>query len=226
MKTNTKIMIPGASKLIVAAFLSAAWVRPAAPSTGHPPATDGEKLDYMIIQVNDQPRLVRDGAELAVVRGDRLFIKEAQLNDKTAAIREVNVVGYKSPSPKGEDRGYAFTTKDIKTKYSEDQKGTVFAILASGKTVLHGTVYLRIVEPVLRYAELSINGARRVLRDGEALDVKAADMVKVEQVVTNLDQNDGVKFQITAVDLKTKSYEIRFQRGGEAFARIPLRIEP
>lgn len=211
--------------LLISAALSLAWVRPALPPGSAKPATDsGLTLDYLIVEVNGEARMVKEGSELLILRGDRLLIKEASLVDRALEAKEVNVVGYQGP--KSDDRGRVFTTRDLKPKHSEDQKGDVFAVLVSSKKVLHGSVFFRLMDPVLRYAELSINGAKRVMRDGERLTVKAADLVKVERVVTNLEKNDGVLFQIMPVDEKAKDYEIRFQRGGAAFARIPLKIEP
>lgn len=221
--------------LLISVALSLAWVRPAAPANSPKPTSEaGRQLDYVIVEVNGQPRLVKSGAELPVLRGDHLKIKEATLNDRSTQPKDVNLVGYQSPSPKGEDRGYEFTTTDLKTRHSEDQKGEVYALQVATKNVLHGTVYLKLMNPVLRYAEVSINGANKVLRDGESLSVKATDLVKVERVVTNLEKNDDVLFQIAPAFSKPSAgkpgvsgaYEILFQRGGTDFARIPLKIEP
>lgn len=226
-------MIPlprlGPAALVISVALSLAWVRPAAPPNSPKPTSEaGQRLDYVIVEVNGAPRLVKAGAELPVLRGDRLKIREAALANKDLEPREVNLVGYQSPSPKGEDRGYEFSTSDLKPRHSEDQKGDVYALQVTSKKVLHGTVYLKLMNPVLRYAEVSINGQRRVLRDGESLSVKAKDLVKVERVVTNLEKNDDVLFQIAPVTPTPNSrsnYEILFQRGGAEFARIPLQIE-
>ena len=67
----------------------------------------------------------------------------AVLVDKTQQPKDVNLVGYQSPSPKGEDRGYAFTTMDLKAHHSEDQKGDVYAIVvesmqANGQALADG----------------------------------------------------------------------------------------
>jgi hypothetical protein len=216
---------PATLGLAISVALSLAWVRPALPK-GAPKATAeaGEKLDYVIVEVNGQPRLVKANGELPVLRGDRLRIKEAALVDKRVQPKEVNLVGYQSP--KGDDRGHDFTTMDLRARHSEDGKGDVFAVVVQSKKELHGAVYIRLMNPVLRYAEVSINGNNKVLRDGEAIEVKSTDLVKVERVVTNLDKNDDVLFQIAPVDPANTRYEIRFQRGGTDFARIPLKIEP
>ncbi len=220
--------------LVISVALSLAWVRPAAPPNSPKPTPEAsQRLDYVIVEVNGQPRLVKAGGELPVLRGDHLKIKKAALVGIATEPKEVNLVGYQSPGPKGEDRGYEFTTMDLKARHSEDQKGDVYALQAATKKILHGTVYLKLMNPVLRYAEVSINGTKKVLRDGESLAVKATDLVKVERVVTNLEKTDDVLFQIAPAFGRRPlagrpegDYEIRFQRGGTDFARIPLKIEP
>lgn len=221
----------GCLGLVISIALSLAWVRPALPAHASKEVVEpGQQLDYVIVEVNGQPRLVKAGGELAVLRGDHLKIRSAALVDKSLAAKEVNLFGYQSPSRRGEDRGYEFTTMDLKARHSEAQDGDVFAMLVSTNKVLHGAVYLRLINPVLRYAEVSINGKNRVLRDGEPLTVKNTDLVKVERVVTNLAKNDDVLFQIapvkTSASAAATDFEIRFQRGGTDFARIPLKIEP
>ena len=105
----------------------------------------------------------------------------------------------------------------------EGKRGDLYAVLALSHATLHGVVYLRLIEPVLRYAEVAINGRTRVLRDGEPLNVKATDQVKVERVVTNLESTDGVRFQIATGD-GPGAYAIRFSRGDTPFASIPLKV--
>lgn len=202
-----------------------AWTRPEAPSTVPRAAEPALRLDYVLVLVNAKPHLLRDGEELAIVRGDQVVIKEAGLRDKQHLIKEVNVIGFQAPKGGNEDRGQLIdTAKDLKAKYSESGKGQVYAVLAGSKGVLHGGVFLRLIEPTLRYAEISVNGKQLTLRDGEPVTVRGTDKVKVEKVVTNLESHEGVMFQMTEVDPAQGAYEIRFLRSGLAFATIPLRV--
>lgn len=192
-----------------------------------------DRLDYVMVTVNGRPRVVKAGDEFAVVRGDKVMIKEAALVGR-GAIREVNVIGYQRQGARNnDDRGAAFSTKDLSPRFSEGESGSVYAVVASARKAMHGLVYLRVIDPVLRYAEVSINGQKRILRDGEPLKANAKDLVKVEKVDTNLEGVDDVVFQIVPAEStqapKAKAsaalYEIRFLRGGQAFARIPLTLE-
>jgi hypothetical protein len=209
----------------LASPLLAAWTRPDTPSTAPHAADAALRLDYVLVEVNKKPHVLRDGEELALVKGDEVLVKEAGLRDKGQIIKEVNVVGFQAPKG-NDDRGFAFdSAKDLKPKFSEGGKGEVYAVVAGAKGVQYGTVYLRLIEPTLRYAEISINGKPVTLRDHESLTVKGSDKVKVEKVVTNLESHDGVMFQMTEVDPAQGAYEIRFTRSGLAFATIPLRVK-
>lgn len=210
--------------LAALAFALGGWVRPEAPTTAKPPVDKAAQLDFVIFTVNGESKVVRAGEELVVVRGDQVLVKDAALFDRTQKIREVNVVGWKSPDKNpSEDRGYFFNSSDLKSKYSENGRGDVFAVLAQTKSLLHGTVYLKLIEPTLRYAELTVNGKPLTLRDGEKVEVSAKDLVKVEKVVTNLDSNTGVVFQM--VEVAPPDYEIRFLRGERPFASIPIKVK-
>jgi hypothetical protein len=209
--------------LFVLLAVCCGWTRPQLPTRAKPPAADGQRLEYVLIAVNGSPHLVAAGTELTVIRGDVVTVQDAALSDRGLKVRGVHVVGFKGPNPRGDDRGTPFSTEDLLAKYSENKRGDLYAVLALSRSTLHGVVYLRLIEPILRYAEVSINGQTRVLRDGEPLAVKATDQVKVERVVTNLESTDGVLFQIATGDAPG-SYAIRFSRGGAPFAQIPLKV--
>jgi len=214
-----------AAQLLLAlglAFAAAGWVRPALPTRSQATHTYNQKLDYLVVTVNSESHIVADGDELAVVRGDQVTVKSCALRDHLTKAREVNVVGL--PGHGGQDLGRSFDTARLEQRYSEDGKGEVYAILAESRNVLHGRVYLRLVTPVLRYAEVEINGKKQVVRDGEPLTVKATDQIKVARVVTNVAKEDGVLFQIVDAPDGNGTYEIRFVRSDQVFARIPLKV--
>lgn len=224
-------LVRGLAGLAVISALSG-WTRPESPTSVPYVKDRADRLDYVLVTVNGKPRMVKAGDELAVVRGDKLQVKEAALYGR-GAIREVNVIGYQRAGT-NDDRGATFSTKDLVARWSEGEGGAVYAVAAAGRKLLHGVVYLRVIEPVLRYAEVSINGKKRVLRDGEPLRASAKDLVKVERVETNLEAAGDVVFQIVpaASDGAASKdagrpglYEIRFLRGEQAFARIPLTLE-
>jgi hypothetical protein len=224
----------GNARLVTSIGLAAAtiaWTRPTLPTAARRVTAPREELDYMIFVVNGATRVVNAEDELAVNWGDTVEVKDAALRDPAQSPKSVEVVGMKRGSKRRADgRGASFTTEQLKPKSSEGGKGELYAVLATTKSRLHGAVYLRLLPPVLRYAELSVNGVTRVLRDGEPLAVRASDQVKVEKVVTNLESNAGVLFEIGGASPPTDAargyaeYTVSFRRGGAVFARIPLRV--
>ena len=203
------------------------WVRPENPSqlgSMIKPSHFEDVLDYVLVEVNGASRVVKNGQELAIVRGDTLVIKEAVLRNQAISPKEVQVVGLmRSRQGRSEARGLTFQTRDLASRLSEAGKGQVYAVFARSKKLLHGTVYIHIQEATLRYAEVLINDSRRILRDGETLKLSSKDMFKLNKVVTNLDRDDGVVFQIAEGSRGERA--IRFLRHGVAFATIPLIIE-
>lgn len=203
------------------------WVRPQAPqSTGRldQPSSAGEILDYLLVQVNGAPRMVKSGQELTIVRGDSVLIKEAILRNQTIQPKEVQVVGLmRTHHGRNDARGQIFRTKDLASRLSEEGKGQVYAVIVRSKKLLHGTVYIKIREAALRYAEVLINDTKHILRDGETLKLSSKDMFKLNKVVTNLEDEDGVVFQIAEGSHGERA--IRFLRHGVAFATIPLIVE-
>jgi hypothetical protein len=207
------------------AGLAMGWTRaqpePKATSAG---ALDPlRRLDYILIEINGIPRTVRNGEELHLIRGDKLLVREAYLH-RGLSPKEVQVVGLtRTRSGTPDARGTEFRTKDLASRQSEGGKGQIYAIMVRTKKELHGVAYLRIQEPTLRYAEVTINNQKRVIRDGEVLKVSPKDLFKLDRIVTNLEGDEGVVFQIA--DGSHGERAIRFLRHGIAFATVPLVIE-
>lgn len=219
-----------------------AWTRPALPGPeGATEATAAEgRLESMIIAVNGEPRLVPAGGEITVFHGDQIEVRAATIEDQAPTPRTVDVVGLPDragAAKVGGDRGRVFSTTELLPRHSRDGAGEVFAVVAHTKKVRHGLVYVRLVDPVLRWAEVSINGATRVVRDGEPLALRGADLLKIGRVTTSLagrgaqaddvlvtvvpsgggDQSEGA-----GKPGRTRFFEIRFARAGREFAMIPL----
>lgn len=217
-------------------LLLGGWVRPQLPTSARPVPQAKARLDYVTIEVRGETKVVRAGEELALVVGDVFTVRDAFLVDKTQRPGEVNVLGFSHGQRKvraSEDRGQAIDTAGalLKVRWSEGGQGQVYAIATQTGNELHGTVFVRLLEPVLRYAEVSINGKPRTMRDGEALSLRRSDKLKVHRVVTNLQDDAGVVFQIVeqvaaggGPPVEPGRYEIRFLRSGRRFASIPLKV--
>src|SRR5690606_20042253 len=151
------------------AFLLSGWVRPYLPGDKKPTATHGEKLDFVVLKVGDKRHVVRADEEIALVYGAQFVVEDAVLRNPSEHVERVNVVGFTHGSwPTDEDRTRRIdTSRDLQDKWSEDGNGQVYAITAATKDRLHGTVYVRILRPELRYAEILVNGKKHVMRDGD-----------------------------------------------------------
>src|SRR5690606_2510507 len=131
-----------------------------------------------------------------------------------------------------EDRGFEVdTASDLIKGWSVEKKGERFRIKTFTGATDHGEAFIRLTDPQLRYAEVKVNDKLVIFRDGEVVRVKSSDEVKVEKVITNIENDTKeVGFQIVPARenpevLGTKFYEIRFLRGDQVFARIPLQVE-
>lgn len=203
-----------------------AWSRPESPIQGSlkAPSNPAGRLESILLEVNGEPRMVRVNEELSVIRGDKIRVREAYLYDRSMMPKEVQVVGLmRTRQGQAESRGVEFRTKDLASRQSEGGKGQVYAVVVRSKKDLHGTAFLKIQDAALRYAEVSVNQTKRILRDGEPLKLSSKDLFKLHKIVTNLDHDDGVIFQIA--DGSRGERAIRFLRYGVAFATIPLIIE-
>jgi hypothetical protein len=185
------------------------------------------RLNAVTLEVNGEPSAIRDKEQLTVVKGDTLKIRSVSLYNATdSALTEVNFIGY----PGRDDRNVVIRSdKDLTRKWSLKGDGETYAIKLRDKTGQIGEVFVKIVQPVLKYAVVKVNGQERIVHDQQPIKVGGADMVKVERVETNLPTLDkGLRFQIvprtSGKDIKEYSHEIRFLRHENVFASVPLGI--
>ena len=145
------------------------WTKPYLPDDKELVTDHGDRLLFMTLKVDGALVVVHDGKEVAVPYGSQIEVEDAILQNQKS-LKMVNVVGFTHHGwPPGEDRSRVFNSAtDLMTKWSEANGGQVFAITAGTKKKLHGVVYFRLLKPELRFAELTINGKRKVMRDGEA----------------------------------------------------------
>lgn len=212
------------------------WVRPAVLNSAKQVTQPAARLDYMTFEVAGETKVLRDGEELKLVVGDIFKVKDAFLVDKQQRPTDVNVVGFSHDNPRTratDDRGQQVDTALLaaKPQWSEGGAGQVFGVAARSGNQLHGAVYVRLLEPALRFAEIMVNGKPRTMRNGELLTLRRSDQFKVQRLVTNLQDDRNVTFQVvqqvaarSGVAIQPDQYEIRFLRSGRKFATIPLKV--
>jgi len=190
-------------------------------------------LEYVTMEVNGQLQKVSADQELAVVMGDEVIIKSAMLYDPQVSVSNVNLVGFVPRAEKrpAEDRGFKIrTSRDLLKKWSIGERGDLFKIEAFTGKDKHGNVFLRVLKPVLKYVEVSINGVSKLVREGDLLTVKAADKFKVKNVVSNIENDrEAVSFQVIQINPELdlsgrKFYELRFTRNKKVFAKVSMQV--
>ena len=213
-----------------------AWVRPGILTSAKLVTDPMLHLDYVTLEVAGETKLLKNGDELKLVVGDVFTVKDAFLVDKRERAVDINVVGFSHDDPKSrasDDRGHRVDTAKLvyKPQWSERGEGQVYGVAVRSGRRLHGVVYIRLIEPRLQFAEITINGQPRTMRDGEALTLRRSDQLKIKRVSTNLHDDQGVMFQVVeqvgvrgGSPLKPDLYEIRFLRSGRKFASIPLKV--
>lgn len=191
----------------------------------------------MILEINGQAKKVNNNGEMPFVRGDIITVNDAYLKKVKNAENKIDIVsimGRKSMDgafldvrKKKLDSSVEFVQKDA----SLDSEGFVYGLAAITKNQLHGVVYLRRVEPVLSYIDVLINDKKRVMREGEILEVKKSDHFKIVNVVTNIGDSKNVTFMMVPVyggkniSRDIENYQIIFRHKDYVFAKIPLKIE-
>ena len=194
----------------------------------------GEKLDYVVLSVNNDSQVIRSGNEFQLIKGSQFVIKDAVLKDQEIRPRTVNLVGYRGPEDGADDRGFLVDSTKIESSWSvtDGYKEKTYVIIVYSGKVIHGTISVKVIDPQLEYADILVNDEKTVMREGEVLKVKASDRFKVQKVVTNIKYNMGIRFQIrpSIEPMKVgqenhENLDIIFSYKEYIFAKIPIYVE-
>ena len=234
-KVRSPLFIVGVMFIVVLPLIG--WTLPGTYSgyQGYTPHSNSS-LSHVVIEVNGLRSLVNDGETFTVIQGDKVLIVSAILQERTITPEHVNLIGFSADKAKvGEDRGAVFSTaKGFDPQWTVDSNKSIYAIAVTSKKRLHGAIFMKIAQPLLKFADVLVNDKVRVMREGEILILAAKDKIQVQKVVTNLEKDNDVDFEIikTGNNELEKShlrpataYEIQFSRQGQIFAKIPMLIE-
>ncbi|MDD9951322.1 MAG: hypothetical protein OXT67_07120 [Zetaproteobacteria bacterium] len=200
----------------------------------HVLAREERSLDYMIVRVNDERKVVIAGKTLTIVRGDTFVVEKARLKSSQGRIAEVNIVGLKSTRKPGgrQDLGVVVTsgTGMLNPKWADHADGETYAVVAASPGVLHGVIKIRVLEPRLDYIALLVNGESRVFRAEEKIRLKGVDEIEIQRVTTNLNDDKGVAFTLKRGRMKSSQmspqgeYSLTVSYQGLPFASIPITV--
>ena len=210
-----------------------------------------DELDQIILELNGRRLAVKNNGIVSFIRGDVIKIVAVAMKPATpfsqtslgvattdtSHFGEVNVVGFLGGN-KGNlrnDLGYEIDTEKYLTgrDWALDEMGTVYGVVtASSPDIVHGVVFLKRIEPVLKWVELIVNGKTHIVRQGQELELKERDRFKVVDIVSNLESSTrSVDLNVNVLPIGNKSdeshsrYEIQISRKSLVFGNIPVVIE-
>tara|TARA_B100001094_G_C18161189_1_gene789456 strand:- start:1242 stop:1895 length:654 start_codon:yes stop_codon:yes gene_type:complete len=189
------------------------------------------KLEHLVVDVNEDSRLVKSGETMTLVWGDTLKLRSVLLRYGKQKDIDVNFIGFANHDEKRpeNDIGYKIRThRDLLANYSLKGKGREYEVRVSGKGFSE-SIYIRVRKPKFEYIELKVNGVDRTLQTGEVLRIAESDLFEVQRIKTNVGHLKDVKYSIVPFDQNEQSkirfLEIRLYRFDSLFARIPVYME-
>lgn len=168
--------------------------QPAAGQERREPA----KVDYFVIEAKGLRLLMADGETLHLTKGDAMKIVDVFPPGMSGL--EVNFKGFVGnwKNNTGEDRGYRIDTGTaLMTRYSLNNQGRIYEILASRGEAVLGRILVELAPPKLDHLVLGVNGHEHVLlKPGEAIALSPEDTLSLEEIRTNLHSQKGIHLHI------------------------------
>ena len=197
-------------------------------------AGGSNKIDYFAVQAKGHRLLLTNGETLELVKGDKMKIINVIPSDLSGI--KVNFKGYVGDwkNNTGEDRGYTVdTATDLIKRYSLDNKGEIYQIIASQQDHILGRLLVRIAPPRLHYLILKVNDHRHILlRSEEKVSLSRDDKICLEEIQTNFYSNSDIHLSINGQKIKpgevkrlaklcaSKNNRVEVKRGPLAVGRI------
>jgi hypothetical protein len=149
------------------------------------------RIQYFCVRVNGKTFIVEPGEELAVTKGDLLYILDPRTNlshDREKAMK-VDLRGFQAQGPyTGEDRGHRINTvSDLQAKYATLRGSTtIFPLQARLNNKVFAEAYIAVTEPKMEYLVLRGSGGLSFAAyAGDKLELPAGAVVRVMDVKTN-----------------------------------------
>jgi len=162
-----------------------------------------DRVDSFIVEALGRRFLLFEGETLELVKGDKMKIVDIFPGDLTGV--QVNFKGFVGDRSfnTGEDRGYDVdTANDLIQRYSIDQKGETYPVIASKGDNVIGRFNVKLTDPRLNYLSLKINGTESILLGPEdSVTFSVGDNIHVEEIATNLYNSAEVSMRINGKKL-------------------------
>ncbi len=175
----------------------------------------GEKkiIKYFIVATNGHRILISDGETLNLVKGDTITLIDVLSSNFDSSEMIINFKGFVGNRKKntGEDRGYKINTgRDLIKRFSIKKQGKLYEVIASMKGKKLGKFFVQLKPAILDYLLLKINDNKHmVLRLGETIPLSKTDQIHIEEIKTNLQDQNNIHFSINDKSIKKgKNYQI------------------
>ncbi len=172
--------------------------RPSAPEVRARPVKS-PKLNYFVLELNGEKRLVEDHGTLRAYHGDHLRILDVLTEGVAPDATKVNFIGFVKDEKDntGEDRGALIrTARDLWRRYALDESGNRYRIVALQGNLLVGEMVLELQSPRLAYLVIGQSGAPHYCYpNGMAVRLGPEEELRILDVRTNIPGNHGVSLQ-------------------------------
>ncbi|KIX14082.1 M14/M99 family metallopeptidase [Dethiosulfatarculus sandiegensis] len=157
---------------------------------------------YFLVEVEGQRRVLANGEELKLIRGDNFKIVDVLTNLPSPNSLTVNLKGFVPAVPgknQGEDRGYEVrTARDLMSRFSHCPASYNKDLSCHRVLAKQGNRILGEITVVLRPAKLDYlvlkrkNGGKMVYHDGESVRAHPGEKLEVVDLKTNLSSGRGL----------------------------------
>ena len=153
-------------------------------------------VQYFVVEINGQKRLVAAGQNLPLIEGDRLKLKDSWTSTGQRGMFALNFKGFVGDKDNntGDDRGLDIATeRGLMKKWSMEGEGRRYRVVAErGKKEL-GEFYIQLKEPSLDYLVIQAGRkAKYALSPDETLLMDKDGEFRVVDVKANFDSRAGL----------------------------------
>jgi len=163
-------------------------------------------IKYFVVSTNGHRILISDGETLNLVKGDTITLIDVLSSKVDPSEMIINFKGFVGNKIKntGEDRGYKINTgRDLIKRFSIKKQGEFYEITASIKGKKLGGFFVQLNPAILDYLLLKVNDNKHmVLRLGETIPLSKTDKIHIEEIKTNLHDQDNIHFSINEKNIK------------------------
>ncbi len=166
------------------------------------------RVQYFCVRVNGKTFIVEPGEELAVTKGDSLYILDPRTNlsqEREKAVK-IDLRGFQAEGPyTGEDRGHQINTgTDLQTNYASLRGSrAIFPLQAKLNNKIFAEAYIAVSEPKMEYVVLRGSGGLSFAAySGDKLELPAGAVVRIMDVKTNSNSGPPLFIKMAGRSLK------------------------